>query len=132
MDAESATVSVIDSADASCPFIPLVEGEGYAKAIMWPGNGAKHRTFHLIELAAGSKTVPLSHASESVYYVIGGGGAIRDLKDGQSQPLIEGAMIHIGGGDRYQFVAGGDAAMKLLGGPCPADPSLYDTLEARL
>lgn len=123
------TVSVIDSAGGECPMLPLVDGEGHAKAIMWPGNGAEHRSFHLIELARGAKTVALSHAGESVYYIISGGGVIEDLAASEFQKLVEGAMVHIGGGDHYRFAANAGLPMKILGGPCPADPSLYQSLK---
>ena len=129
MSTGSRTVSVIDSAGENCPSLPLIDGDGSAKAIMWPGNGAEHRSFHLIELALGARTIPLSHAGESVYYIISGSGVVEDLGGGGTQQLVEGAMVHIGGGDHYRFAASAGIAMKILGGPCPADPGLYQSLK---
>jgi hypothetical protein len=34
-------------------------------------------------------------------------------------------MAHIDAGDAYQFISSDDQDMKILGGPCPADESLY-------
>src|ERR1700722_12185184 len=125
--ADSPTVRVIDSA-AGCPDIPLVEGGGNAKAVLWPGNGGTYRTLHLLNLESGARTVALKHAGDSVYYVIRGSGTVADLASGEQNPLEEGSMIHIDAGDTYQFVAASDDGLRLLGGPCPADFSLYPNL----
>lgn len=116
-------VTVIDSA-ANCPDLPIVQGEGKAKAVVWPGTGARFRTFQIIELRTGSRTIPLSHRSDAAYYVMQGAGEILDLGTGARNDLGEGAMVHIDADDRYQFLAGSSGLM-LLGGPCPADESLY-------
>jgi quercetin dioxygenase-like cupin family protein len=123
------TVRVVDSR-TGCPTIPLVIGKGSAKAVMWPGNGALYRTFQIIELAPGDRTIDLSHPSDSVYYVVAGEGAIVDLASSERSPLVEGAMVHIDRGDAYRFDAAEGTAMTLLGGPCPADPSFYAGLSA--
>jgi hypothetical protein len=34
-------------------------------------------------------------------------------------------MVHVDAGTPYELVAG-DEGMELIGGPCPADPSLYE------
>jgi quercetin dioxygenase-like cupin family protein len=106
------------------PLLPIVEGDGAARAIVWPGVGATLRSMHRIALAAGSRTIELRHPMEAVYYVMQGDGAVRDPDDGGEEPLIEGSMIHIEPGTAYRFEAGG-SGMLLLGGPCPADPALY-------
>jgi hypothetical protein len=84
---------VLHAADHG-PLLPIVEGKGTARAIVWPGVGAALRSMHRIELADGS------------------------------EPLLEGSMIHVEPGTAYQFEASADG-MLLLGGPCPADPALY-------
>ena len=119
------TVRVIDSS-AGCPEIPIVVGRGNAKVLMWPGNDARFRTFHIVTLESGARTVSLSHESDAVYYVMGGTGTIVDMKSAVVSPLAEGAMIHIDAGDAYQFMADNDVPFRILGGPCPADHSLYD------
>jgi mannose-6-phosphate isomerase-like protein (cupin superfamily) len=121
-------VSVIDSA-AGCPALPIVVGGGHAQAVVWPGSGARHRSMHVIALERGATTVALQHPSDCVYYVLEGTGSIRDLTSGASSALGEGAMIHIDAGDSYQLCA--DAGpLRVLGGPCPADPQFYAHLAA--
>ncbi|TNC08368.1 hypothetical protein FF100_29655 [Methylobacterium terricola] len=122
-------IRVIDSA-IGCQEIPIVESGGNAKVVLWPESGAIYRTFHLISLTPCGKTVSLSHPSDSVYYVISGSGVVTDMAAGVTSALIEGAMVHIDRGDTYRFEADEATGMKILGGPCPADPELYATLRA--
>ena len=116
-------VRVLRAADHG-PALPIIEGEGSARPIVWPGSGAACRTMHRIELAGGSRTIALKHAMEAAYYVIRGDGVVRDPDEGSSEPLVEGSMIFVEPGTAYAFEAGG-AGIVLLGGPCPADPALY-------
>jgi mannose-6-phosphate isomerase-like protein (cupin superfamily) len=116
-------VRVLRAADHG-PMLPIIEGEGSARPIVWPGSGAACRTMHRIELAGGSRTIALKHAMEAAYYVIRGDGVVRDPDEGSSEPLVEGSMIFVEPGTAYAFEAGG-AGILLLGGPCPADPALY-------
>ena len=125
--AQSKTVRVIDS-NKECPSISIILGEGSAKVIAWPGNGARYRTFHLLTLKDGSRTIALNHPTDSVYYVVGGSGIVTDLNLNVVTPLEEGCMIHIDRSDAYEFEAKGPGGMKLLGGPCPADDRLYASL----
>ena len=119
----SERVRVIDSA-ADWPEIPILDGEGNAKVVMWPGNGARFRSFHLISMNEGVSTSKLSHASDCVYYVIGGAGAVVDVGTGEHSPLVEGSMIHIDAGDRYCLTAS-VGGLRVIGGPCPPDETLY-------
>lgn len=123
------TVRVIDSA-VDCPDIPLVVDGGNAKVVVWPGNGARHRTFQLLRLDAGGKTILLEHPSDAVYYVVSGSGAVFDTETGAPQPLGEGSMIHVDAGSAYRFQADAASHMTILGGPCPADERLYANLKA--
>jgi quercetin dioxygenase-like cupin family protein len=116
-------VRVLRAADHG-PMLPIIEGEGSARPIVWPGSGAACRTMHRIELAGGSRTIALKHAMEAAYYVIRGDGVVRDPDEGSSEPLVEGSMIFVEPGTAYAFEAGG-AGIVLLGGPCPADHTLY-------
>jgi hypothetical protein len=115
------------SLDAGCPALPLVEGEGRAVALIWPGMGAALRSLHRIELAAGAATVPQRHPMEAVYYVERGSGTVLDPDGAGRDAIAEGAMVHIEPGTAYRFVAGPDGLV-LLGGPCPPDPALYAQL----
>lgn len=121
-------VRVIDSA-TGCPEIPIVEGEGNAKVVLSPHNGASFRSFHLVSLQRQARTVELRHASDSVYYVMAGSGAILDAAAGSRLDLVEGSMVHIDAGDSYRIEAG-EAGIKVVGGPCPPDPALYADLIA--
>jgi mannose-6-phosphate isomerase-like protein (cupin superfamily) len=116
-------VRVIDSR-GSCPDVRIVEGEGWAKAVIWPGNGALYRTFQIINLGAGSSTRSLDHETDSVYYVMRGAGVVEDVRGKTDESIVEGSMIHIDAGDTYRIRAG-DAGLELLGGPCPADERWY-------
>ena len=120
-------VSVLD-ADDTCPRLPIVASGGEAFAVVWPGVGAHMRSMNRISLKPGGATVRLSHPMEAVYYVITGDGTVRDPDSGAADPVIEGSMIHIGPGTAYVYEAGG-TGMELIGGPCPADPALYRSLE---
>ena len=109
--------------------IPIVDGIGNAKVVIWPGMGARCRTFQVINLGENSKTVQLCHPeSDAAYYVLKGQGRVFDIGTGQSHELGEGGMVHIDAKDRYQFVAS-SSGMDLLGGPCPADVALYAGLK---
>ncbi|MCA1458687.1 hypothetical protein I6F35_36900 [Bradyrhizobium sp. BRP22] len=121
-------VRVIDSA-AGCPEIPIVEGEGNAKVVLSPHNGAAFRSLQLVSLQQNARTVDLSHPSDCVYYVIAGEGAIIDAAGGARHEVAEGHMVHIDAGDRYRIEAGA-AGIRVIGGPCPADASLYSSLTA--
>ncbi len=123
------TIRVIDSATEGFE-IPIVASGGNARVVMWPGNGAVYRTFHLIFLDPSGKTIPLRHQSDSVYYVISGCGVVTDVGAGTKSVLAEGAMVHIDRGDAYCFEADDAGGMRILGGPCPADPELYASLQA--
>lgn len=115
------------SADDACPSLPIIDGAGSARAVVWPGSGAEHRSMHLISLPAGGSTIPMRHQMEAVYYVIRGNGVVVDTDDGSESPLVEGSMVHVEPGTGYRLSAA-DTAIELLGGPCPPDPALYENL----
>jgi hypothetical protein len=115
-------VTVVGGEDG--PLLDIVEGEGAARAVIWPGMGARLRSMHRISLGSGSRTVALQHETDAVYYVIEGGGEARDPGSGTAEPLVTGSMIHVDRGTTYALVAGG-GGMEIVGGPSPADPALY-------
>ncbi len=123
----SKTVQVIDSA-VNRKDIALINGDGAAWVVLWPGNGARYRTFHILELHPNDQTVDLCHAADCVYYVVEGTGNVRDLETDEIQPLVDGAIVHIDAQDRYRLEAD-DGGMRLIGGPVPADPDLYTQFE---
>jgi mannose-6-phosphate isomerase-like protein (cupin superfamily) len=109
--------------------LDVVAGRGSARAVVWPGMGARLRSMHRISLAPGSRTIEMAHRSDAVYYVMSGGGEAVDRRTGTLDALVEGSMAHIDAGTPYELVAGGDG-MELVGGPCPADASLYEAAGA--
>jgi quercetin dioxygenase-like cupin family protein len=123
MSARPAEVVVTGSEEG--PELGIVAGGGSARAVIWPGMGARLRSMHRISLAPESRTIELTHPSDAVYYVISGGGEAVDRTAGERGALVEGSMVHVDAGTAYELVAGGDG-MELVGGPCPADESLYE------
>ncbi len=119
-------VRVLDDGE-SCPKLPIVDGEGVARAVVWPGVGARLRSMHRITLPAGSRTLDLRHPMEAVYYVMDGGGFVLDTAENDEQLLVEGSMVHVEPDTAYIFKAGPDG-VEILGGPCPADSAMYDHL----
>jgi quercetin dioxygenase-like cupin family protein len=110
------------------PALDIIEGDGRARAVIWPGMGAQLRSIHQIELAPGARTIAMRHRSEAVYYVVDGRGEALDVDDPEErQPLRPGSMAHVDAGTTY-VLAAGDQGMSLVGGPCPADPAIYEGL----
>lgn len=113
-------------ADGTCPMVPILDGPGEARAVIWPGTGARQRSLHRIVLEAGAATIRLQHPMEAAYYVVRGSGVVAD-DDGAAQDLREGSMIHVNDGSAYRIRAGGEG-MEVIGGPCPADERWYANL----
>lgn len=120
-------VQVIDSS-VSHEELPLINGAGKARVVLWPAAGARYRTMHILDLLADDRTVDFRHAADCVWYAPRGAGNIRNLDDQSVLPLTEGAMLHIDAGDSYRFEALEDG-MTAIGGPVPADQVLYETLK---
>lgn len=113
--------------DETCPDLPIVESEGRAWAVVWPGVGAELRSMHHISLNSSGKTIVLSHPMESVYYLMSGTAAAVDLDSEARHELREGSMAHIDPDTAYRFEAGAEGA-EIIGGPCPADHRMYEHL----
>jgi mannose-6-phosphate isomerase-like protein (cupin superfamily) len=118
---------VVVTSAAEGPDLAIVAGEGTARAVIWPGMGAELRSMHRISLRRDARTIEMTHPSDAVYYVIAGGGEAVDRETGEGSALVLGSMVHVDAGTPYALVAGGEG-MELIGGPCPADPSLYEGL----
>lgn len=108
----------------SSPELPIVDGDGGAHAIVWPGVGAEIRSIHRISLGAGSQTKEMSHPMEAVYYIIEGSGSVSDPTVATDEALIEGSMIFVEPNTSY-VIRAGDGGIEVMGGPCPPDPALY-------
>lgn len=109
--------------------LPIIDQGGSARAVIWPGMGAELRSMHRISLQPDGRTIRLRHPSEAVYYVISGSGAVCDTPSAPKEALIEGSMVLIDAGTDYALCASSEG-MELVGGPAPADPALYEGLEA--
>ena len=120
-------VRVVGVTEAS-PELPIIESGGTARAVVWPGVGAEHRSMHLVRLDGGGATKSLSHPSDAVYHLCEGTATATDPDSGESFEIGVGAMLHIDAGTTYRIEAGADGAF-LVGGPCPPDPAMYDHLE---
>jgi quercetin dioxygenase-like cupin family protein len=121
--ADEAVVQVLPLRGAG-PSLPVLAGDGSARAVIWPGAGAAARSIHLIQLAPSSGTVRLQHPGESVYYVLHGSGAVAGDGPAGATALVPGSMVHMGPGIGYRFSAG-PGGLEVFGGPCPPDPALY-------
>lgn len=108
----------------SGPELSLIEGSGRATALVWPGNGARYRSLHRIELSPGSATVTQRHPGEAVYTILEGDATVIDANSHDEATLVVGAMVHVDPDTAYRFVAGRNGAV-LVGGPCPPDMALY-------
>lgn len=102
----------------------LINGVGSARAIVWPGMGARYRTMHHLTLGPRASTVDQEHPGEAVYTVLDGTATVSDRAGGETETLIAGAMVHLEPHTRYSFDAGENGAV-ILGGPCPPDVDLY-------
>lgn len=118
----AAEVRVCDPAGG--PPLGIVDGEGDARAIVWPGSGAVMRAMHRVRLGARAATVRLEHPGEAVYAVLDGDGRIEDCDSGERQAVVRGSMVHLDGATPHRFLAGDDG-LDIVGGPAPADPALY-------
>ena len=107
--------------------LPIIDGLGSARAVIWPGMGATERCINYVELEAGSSTVWLVHTTEAVYYVMSGIGTVLGDETPDGWTLGEGSIVHISDGSRYRFHAQ-DGGLTLFGGPCPTDPAMFDHL----
>jgi len=119
---------VVVKASDSGPDLPILESGGTARALVWPGMGARERTMHLLTLAPSDRTIPLSHVSECVYHVSEGGGVMEDLGSDDRHEVVTGSMLFIEPNTEYRFIAGPSGAV-LLGGPCPPDNEMYEELK---
>ena len=104
--------------------LPLVETEGNAWALVWPGMGAHLRSMHRISLRPGGRTVEFRHPMEAAYYVISGTVEVHDLDVDLRHKVSTGGMVLVDPRTRYRIAAGLEGS-EVVGGPCPADPGLY-------
>jgi mannose-6-phosphate isomerase-like protein (cupin superfamily) len=119
---------VIVRGDDAVP-VPLLPGAGSAMALIWPGMGARYRSMHRLAFQPGTASIVLRHESDAVYYVVDGAAEFVDVDTGEASPCDAGTAVHIDAGTRYQLRATSGPAT-VVGGPCPADPSIYPAAAA--
>jgi hypothetical protein len=115
-------ISIVDGRGG--PSLPIVDGVGECRAIIWPGIGARSRSLHRLWLNGEAATVELNHPSDAVYYVVDGAGWVIDRARGRRSALRPGAMFHVDRGTPYVIQAR-VPGMQVVGGPAPADDALY-------
>lgn len=98
------------------PDCGLLEG-GTWREIVGPGVGAVRRGLYDLRFRDAGRSVPLTHPTEAVYYVVSGTGSVVAEADGSVRPLDEGAMVHVRPGTPYRLR--GSAGTRVVGGPCP-------------
>src|SRR5258707_13760096 len=81
------------------PLLPIVNGDGSARAVIWPGTCAAMRSINLIQLAPTSETMLLAHPAQSVYYVLDGTGTVAGDGPAPMTSLFPCAMVHVGTGN---------------------------------
>ena len=106
--------------------LPLTKGEGYAKAIIWPGMGAKHGTMNYIYMKAGAENVPHVHPTqEDMFYVVQGSGVVVDCDQNIEYQFKKGDFVYIPPGVTHTVISHGPEDYISVGGPCPVDKNVY-------
>jgi quercetin dioxygenase-like cupin family protein len=105
--------------------IPLVPG-GDARAVVWPGMGAKNAGLHYVIMKPGQENVPHVHSlSEDIIYVIQGEGMAVDFDSGTEHPFTKGSVIYVSPGTNHTIRATGKEDYIVVGTLAPADTEMY-------
>lgn len=106
--------------------LPYTQGKGIAKAVIWPGMGAKHGSMHYFLMEPGAKNVPHRHpVSEDMFYVLQGSGVIVDYDQNIEHPFTRGNFIYVPAGVNHAVHSEGPDDYISVGGPCPIDHAMY-------
>lgn len=104
--------------------IPLVPG-GDARAVVWPGMGAKNAGLNYVVMKPGQENVPHLHkVSEDIIYVIQGQGLAVDFDAGVEHPFTKGSVIYVTPGTRHTIKATGSEDYIVVGTLAPADTEM--------
>ncbi|CEP69178.1 RmlC-like jelly roll fold [Moorella glycerini] len=105
--------------------IPIVDG-GEAKAIVWPGMGAKNCALHYVVMKPGQENIPHVHReSEDIIFVVQGRGVVVDLDNGKEYEFEPGSVIYIPPGIRHTVKCFGPDDYIVVGAQSPFDMDLY-------
>jgi quercetin dioxygenase-like cupin family protein len=102
--------------------LDIVECDGLAVALAWPGTGSLFRGMHRIDLAPGGRTKRLRHPGEAAYTVSSGAMEVEGLS-GEARAEAP-AVLFVPAATEYAFASTNGAT--IFGGPCPPDPALYE------
>lgn len=105
--------------------IPIVKS-GRAKAIVWPGMGAKNCAMHYVVMKPGEENIPHVHRnSEDIIFVIQGKGVVVDLSNGVELEFGPRSVIYIPPGIVHQVKNSGTDDYIAVGVQSPFDMDLY-------
>ena len=111
--------------------LPLVK-KGVARAVVWPGMGAKYGSMHYFVMIPGEENLPHFHErSEDIFYIIQGKGAVMDLDKNIEYPIEEGCVVYIEPGTKHMVKSYGPKDLMTIGGPRPFDLKLYKGLKTK-
>lgn len=109
--------------------LSILDGKGVARAIIYPGMGAKYASLNYFVMKPGSKNTAHVHArSEDVIYVIQGQGIIKETETGNELRFKKGDILFIPEGVYHQVIPDGDEDYIGIGGPQPVDDSIFKDL----
>ena len=102
-------------------FVKLPYGPD-ARAIIWPGVGAKHGTFNYFTLQPGESVPAHVHPySEDLVYIVKGKALLIDEDKGKEYTAEPGWVFLIEPGTKHSARAVGNEPYVDVGGPCPPD-----------
>ena len=106
--------------------IPFVKGHGDARAIIWPGMGAKYGSMNYFIMKPGEENVPHAHKDcEDMFYIAQGCGVIIDFDTNIKHPFKKGCFIFVEPGTQHAAVSFGPEDYISVGGPSPIDYEMY-------
>ena len=110
--------------DRDAEELPLVRGQGRASTLTGPRGAARERSLIYFDLASGGQSVDFRHPYEAVYYVVEGAGRVVDTDTGEAHAARGGVVIYLTADQGYRL----EGPAVFVGGPCPPDPALFETL----
>lgn len=112
--------------DKDFVLIPFIKGSGQAKAIIWPGMGAKYGSMNYFVMKPGEQNVPHLHENaEDMFYIAQGQGVIIDYDAKQEHSFEKGCFVYVEPGTMHAAVSHGPDDYISIGGPSPIDYEMY-------
>jgi len=105
--------------------LPYVKG-GIAKAIIWPGMGAKFGSMNYFVMEPGGENVPHSHKdAEDMFYIASGTGVIVDYDNNIEHPFEPGCFVYVEPNTMHAAINRSNENYISIGGPSPIDYEMY-------